>query len=96
MKQLIPIVIFTCLNLSLASQTINKAWLDQIIETVCYAYNKPQSPGVGVSVIQNGKVITRKNYGMSNLEQSIPFTHQSPVREKHQLKYCERRTITVY
>ncbi|MBC7935514.1 MAG: serine hydrolase, partial [Rhizobacter sp.] len=50
-------------------------------------FNNKKSPGVSVSVIQNGKVIAKKDYGMANIELQVPFSHQSVVR----IGYSEAR-----
>jgi Beta-lactamase len=42
--------------------------------------NNTSSPGIAITVLQNGKIIARKNYGMASLEHKVPFTHQSVVR----------------
>ena len=48
---------------------------------------KKNTPGIAVTVIKNGKVITRKAYGMASIELNVPFTHQTLVR----LPYSEGR-----
>jgi len=45
-----------------------------------FSYLNKNTPGVAITVFQNGKAIAKKNYGMANLEHGIPFTHQSAVR----------------
>ena len=80
MKHLITIIVFNFINLQMAAQTIDKIRVEKLIDTIFKSFDNPRSPGAAVTVLQNGKVITKKNYGMANLEHSIPFTHQSPVR----------------
>ena len=74
-------VILLCLfSLHINAQAIDKTQIENTIDTIFKPFNNSNSPGAAVSVIQNGKIVTRKNYGMANLEHNIPFTHQSPVR----------------
>jgi CubicO group peptidase (beta-lactamase class C family) len=44
--------------------------LDQIFEQ----WTKPGAPGAAVAVIQNGKLVYQKGYGLANLEYDIPIT----------------------
>jgi CubicO group peptidase (beta-lactamase class C family) len=37
-------------------------------------------PGLAITIIKDGSVITRKQLGMANLEHRIAFTHNTPVR----------------
>ena len=80
MKHVISIVLFCFFNLQLSAQNIGKDRVEKLIDTIFRSFNRPGSPGVAVTILHNAKVITKKNYGMANLEHSIPFTHQSPVR----------------
>ncbi len=54
--------------------------LDHYIDSLFQAYNNPNSPGIAVSVIEKGSVVTRGNFGMANLEHKAAFTHDTPVR----------------
>ncbi len=40
-------------------------------------WHKPDTPGCAVAVVQKGKIIHKRGYGMANLEHSIPITPQS-------------------
>ena len=57
----------------------NNHSLDKKIDSIFKSFNH-QTPGVAISVFQNGKLISRKTYGMASIEHKIPFGHQSPVR----------------
>ncbi|MGI8783630.1 MAG: serine hydrolase domain-containing protein [Acidobacteriota bacterium] len=46
------------------------AKIDRIFEDV----NKPESPGVSVAVIKDGRVVFSKGYGSANLEYAAPIT----------------------
>ncbi|MBC7934703.1 MAG: serine hydrolase, partial [Rhizobacter sp.] len=58
----------------------NNSILNKKIDSIFSSFNNKKSPGVSVSVIQNGKVIAKKDYGMANIELQVPFSHQSVVR----------------
>jgi CubicO group peptidase (beta-lactamase class C family) len=44
--------------------------IDEIFSTL----NKPDSPGAAIAVIEKGKLILEKGYGLANLEYDIPVT----------------------
>jgi CubicO group peptidase (beta-lactamase class C family) len=43
------------------------------IDAVFTSWNKPDSPGAAVAVIEHGKTVYEKGYGSANLEYSIPI-----------------------
>src|SRR4051812_32225625 len=53
------------------------ASMEPRIDSLFHFWNRPDSPGAAVAVIQDGKIIFSKGYGMSNLEYKIPITPQS-------------------
>src|ERR1044072_5342926 len=67
-------------------QTVNKE-LEAKIDSFFSSINNPVSHGCAVTVIQNGKVTTKKDYGMASIELKVPFTHQTVVR----MPYSEGR-----
>ena len=85
MKKIIqPIILLSillCIALSLAAQTklVNKAELDKKLDTLFKEFNNTSSPGYAITVIQNEKVITKKDYGQASLEHGVPFTHNTVV-----------------
>lgn len=79
MKCAIIICLLIFFSLKTSGQPIDKIKLDKQLDTVFKSFNT-SSPGVAVSILQNGKLITKKAYGMANLEHKIKFSHQSPVR----------------
>lgn len=80
MKQLILISLISVFSVSMSAQSLDKIRLTQQIDTIFKSIDNANSPGVAVTVLQNGEVIAKKQYGMANLEHQIPFTHESPVR----------------
>lgn len=60
--------------------------LDKQLDSIFSSFNK-NTPGVAVTVLQNGKVLAKKAYGMASLEHSAPFTHNTVVR----INYSEGR-----
>ena len=78
----IVLSILICFGIfSLAAQTkpFNKSEIDKKIDSLFKDFNNTSSPGYAITVIQNGKVITRKAYGQASLEHQVPFTHNSVV-----------------
>jgi len=43
-------------------------------------FNRPDAPGASVTVIQNGKVLLAKGYGLANVEEKIPCTPETNFR----------------
>lgn len=80
MKHLFTIAIFAFFSLQITAQTIDKVQIEKKIDTIFKEFARPGNPGAAVTVLQNGKVITKKSFGLANLEHNIPFTHQSPTR----------------
>jgi CubicO group peptidase (beta-lactamase class C family) len=65
----------------------NNPILNKKLDSIFFSYNNNKSPGVSISVIQNGKLIAKKDYGMASIELQVPFSHQSVVR----IGYSEAR-----
>lgn len=86
MKRILGILI-GLIGLSSAAQTIDKIELEKKLDSVFKSFNSKNSPGAAVTILQNGKPIAKKAYGMASLEHSVPFTHNTIVR----LPYSEGR-----
>jgi CubicO group peptidase (beta-lactamase class C family) len=50
---------------------------DQRVDQIFVAYDKPDSPGCALGVIQNGDFAYRKSYGMGSLELGVPLSPES-------------------
>ncbi|NOT74963.1 MAG: beta-lactamase family protein [Cyclobacteriaceae bacterium] len=66
---------------SLSAQTISidKGQLEKKLDSLFNAFNNTASPGYAITVIQNQKVITKKEYGRASLEHNVPFNHNTIV-----------------
>lgn len=73
-------------NLNQRKVSINKADLDKKIDSLFSSYTK-KTPGIAVTVLENGNVLTSKSFGMASLEFDVPFSHNTIVR----LPYVEGR-----
>jgi len=80
MKHLILTIICNFVVLATIAQSIDTVQLGQSTTAIFQTFDHPSSPGIAVTVLKDGRPITKKKYGMANLEHSIPFTHKSPVR----------------
>ncbi len=47
------------------------------VDQIFAAYNRPNSPGCAVGVIQDGHFVYRKGYGMGSLELGVPLSAES-------------------
>lgn len=79
-------LLFCITWLSSFSQSINEDALQNKIDSVFNSFNKT-TPGVALTVLQKGKIIAKKSYGLASLEHKTPFTHSTVVR----LPYSEGR-----
>lgn len=61
--------------------------LAAVIDSTFSLFNEKNSPGVAVTIIENGKVIFKKAYGLASIEHNVKFNHNSTVR----LPYSEGR-----
>ncbi len=73
-------------NLKQGKVSINKADLDKRIDSLFSSYTK-KTPGIAVTVLENGNMLIRKSFGMASLEFDVPFSHNTIVR----LPYAEGR-----
>ena len=91
-----PILCLLMLSVNSFSQTISEisqeknktgnVELVQKLDSLFSSYNK-NTPGIAVTVMQNGKPLVRKAYGMASLEYGVPFSHNTIVR----MQYAEGR-----
>ena len=65
----------------------NTANLNKKLDSLFSSFNNKQSPGFALTIIKNGKVITKRDYGMASIELNVPFSHSTVVR----LPYSEGR-----
>ena len=47
------------------------------VDALFREYDRPDSPGAAIVVVQDGKIILQREYGSANLEYGIPITPQS-------------------
>lgn len=69
-------------SLLLAAQpriAIDKPELDKKLDAIFKSFNTKDTPGFAVTVLLNGKAITRKDYGMANIEFGVPYSHNTVV-----------------
>jgi CubicO group peptidase (beta-lactamase class C family) len=49
----------------------------EAVDRLFTQWDKPESPGCALAIIQNGKIIYQRGYGMANLEYDIPISSSS-------------------
>ena len=47
------------------------------IDAIFTEWDKSDSPGCALAVVQDGKIVYKRGYGIANLEQNIPITNKS-------------------
>ena len=79
-KILVLIFIF-CSFSSIKAQEIEPIEVSKSIEDkidlIFKDYNNSSTPGISVGLVQNGKLIFSKGYGMADLEHNIPVDNTS-------------------
>lgn len=65
-------------------KTKNNVRIDQIsltkkVDSLFAQFNTKTSPGFAITIIQNGRPLLKKHYGMASLELSVPFEHNTVV-----------------
>lgn len=71
------LIIFTMLNFNYPQNLKDKT---KMIDLIQLDYNKPDSPGAAVMIIQNGKILFEHGYGLANLEDKIPVQSNTNFR----------------
>ncbi|WP_299437309.1 serine hydrolase domain-containing protein [uncultured Aquimarina sp.] len=51
--------------------------IEKTIDSLFNPWKQPNSPGVSFAIIKDGKVISKKNYGLSDIENKTPITSQT-------------------
>jgi CubicO group peptidase (beta-lactamase class C family) len=54
----------------------NKPTIDKV-DRLFAQWDRPDSPGCALAVVENGKTIYKRGYGMADLEHAVPITAQS-------------------
>ncbi|HAS46407.1 MAG TPA: penicillin-binding protein [Microscillaceae bacterium] len=67
---MILVLVLWCAVTQAQTLTPEQKKVDKLFER----WNKPNSPGVAIAVLQNGKVAYTQGYGKANLEYDIPIT----------------------
>jgi hypothetical protein len=80
MKQFILLIIFILSYLRINAQILDKSLLEKTLNSIFSSYDDSISPGVAITILQNGKTFYKRHWGMANLEHNIPFSHNTPVR----------------
>jgi CubicO group peptidase (beta-lactamase class C family) len=70
-----------------SAQSINKLKLEKFIDSIYKPFGNKNSPGCAVTIMENGKLISKKTYGMASIELQVPFSHQTVVK----IGYSEAR-----
>jgi CubicO group peptidase (beta-lactamase class C family) len=74
MKNLLVLITILCLFLIINCEAQSKKEIDNYIAEIQKQYN---IPGLALAVIRNGDVIHKNNYGVANIELSVPVTDKT-------------------
>ena len=81
------ITFLVCLFITnLYGQATKEDALYKLLDSLLIDYNNT-TPGIGVAVVQDGKLIAKKTSGLASIEYNIPFSDSSIVR----MEYAEGR-----
>ena len=67
-------VLYSFLAINGKAQSKNNKEIDNYIAKIQKQYN---IPGLALAVIKNGEIIHKNNYGLSNIELSVPVTDKT-------------------
>ena len=70
MKKIIPLLLLLTLSLSTQAEVTKEQ--QSAIDELFTEWNKPDSPGVALGVIQDGKLSYSNGYGLADLEHDVP------------------------
>jgi CubicO group peptidase (beta-lactamase class C family) len=70
----LPILLSSLVLLLTACAAPRRADTDTRIDEIVAAWNKPGTPGASIAVIEHGRLVFNKGYGIANLEYDIPIT----------------------
>jgi len=74
-------LLLLALSLSLLIGNVDKmASTFERIDALFSEWDKPNSPGCALAVVENGKIIYKKGYGMANLDYDIPIKPNTVFR----------------
>lgn len=73
MKKVLLIIVFFLFNTAIFSQEIEKK-VDALINREMF---ERKIPGLQIAVVQNGKIVLKKSYGLANVQDSIPVKNHS-------------------
>ncbi|HEY0751468.1 MAG TPA: hypothetical protein VGD26_09935, partial [Chitinophagaceae bacterium] len=76
--------IFCSLLFQLTANSQSKPHYTALLDSLFTSYTSV-TPGMGVAIIENGKVVAKRTYGLASIEYKIPFSDSSIVR----LPYAE-------
>ncbi len=79
MKKIALLFSFVTVATSAQIISINKSHLNKRLDSLFKDFNNASSPGYAITILQNGKVITKKDYGLASLEHKVPFNHNTVV-----------------
>ncbi len=71
--------VWLALTLSLGSLVYGDSRTDQV-DSLFEEWNKPDSPGCALGIIEDGRFLYKKGYGMANLEYDIPISSSTVFR----------------
>jgi CubicO group peptidase (beta-lactamase class C family) len=72
-------MVLLVLTLSLGSLVYGDSRTDQV-DSLFEEWNKPDSPGCALGIIEDGRFLYKKGYGMANLEYDIPISSSTVFR----------------
>jgi CubicO group peptidase (beta-lactamase class C family) len=81
---------FAIFKLTICGYAQPDARLIKKLDSIFSSFTKA-TPGAAVTVLQNGKVLAKRSYGLASLEHNVPFKHSSVVR----LGYSDGREFMV-
>ena len=77
MRRLPFLLLSLCLLADSTSALRGDGTQDKLLDEIFRDSAKPGTPGAALAVIQHGKIVSEKGYGIANLEYDVPVTPQT-------------------
>ena len=77
MKNLFTTLLFLVMTLSFSQETQKRQITTAQVDAIFSQWNTEDKPGISVGILNNGKIVHAKGYGLANLEHQIPISSET-------------------
>lgn len=77
MKNSLAILLSFIVSISFSQEVRKRQITEAQIDAVFSQWDTPDKPGIAVGILNNGKIVHNKGYGLANLEHQVPINPQT-------------------